>query len=187
MSSYKLVERPAINGLDSPVKETALVLETGGIVFPDGHSLELITDDAGHLSLLDSTKKRGAQRIVYQGRTYVPPTIGASLLEALTLPTGRAFGSTTDIFTKICTLFAENGFSEQAAKKLTYWTPSTWFPELLPVAPYLVLTGPRPEANLALQLLACVVRHGLPLGDISLSGLRSLPMHIQPTLLIGRV
>jgi hypothetical protein len=119
MSSYKVVQRPAVNEFDSPVKETEEVLETGGIVFSDGRNLSLIRDDAGHLSLLDSTRKRGAQRIKYQRRTYVPPTIDASLLEALTLPRGRgASASTAEIFTKICTLFIEYGISEQAAKKL---------------------------------------------------------------------
>jgi hypothetical protein len=73
------------------------------------------------------------------------------------------------------------------AQKLTYWSLSTWFTELLPVAPCLLITGPRPEANFILQLLACVVRHGLPLGTFTAAGFQSLPMHVQPTLLIGHV
>jgi hypothetical protein len=188
MSSYKLVQRPAVNELDSHVvKDTEEVAETGGIVFSDDRCLELIRDDAGHLSLLDSTRKRGAQRIEYQGRTYVPPKIDASLSEALILPQGRASGSTADIFARSCSLFMEHCFSEEVAKKSTYWALCTWFAELFPAAPCLVVTGSRPEAHLILQLLACIVRHGLLLADITLSILRSLPMHIQPTLLVNHV
>jgi hypothetical protein len=183
MSSFNLVQRPIPNELD--VQDTEELAETGGIVFSDGHCLELIRDDATHLSLLDSSRQKGAQRIKYQGRTYVPPIIDASLMEALTLPTRRASGSTADIFTKMCIVFSEHGISDLSSKKLTYWTLSTWFAELFPLAPYLVITGSRQEAHLVLQLLACVVRHGLPLADISLAGLSSLPTHIQPTLLIG--
>jgi hypothetical protein len=191
MSSYRPV-RPAVRELDgleldTVAKETEEVFETGGMVFSDGHCLELIRDEGGHLSLLDSNRKRGAQQIKYHHRTYVPPVIYASLLEALTLPAGRAFASTTDIFTKIWPLFTEHGLLDQAAKKLTYWVFHTWFVDLFPLAPWLVLTGSRPEAHLVLQLLAALARHGLPLADITLSGLLSMPMHIQPTLLIGRL
>jgi len=187
MSSIKLVQRPVLNELDSQPKDTEEVAETGGIVFSDGRCLEPIKNDAGHLSLLDSTRKRGAQRIKHQGRTYVPPKIDASLSEALILPMGRASGSTADIFARSCSLFKEYSFSEEVAKKSTYWAFCTWFAELFPAAPRLVVTGSRPEAHLVLQLLACIVRHGLLLADITLSILRSLPMHIQPTLLVNHL
>jgi hypothetical protein len=182
MSSPKLVQRtvqPLVE-LDRS-GEHEEVVETGGIVFSDGRSLSLIKDDEGNLRLLDSAKKKGVQRIKYKRRTYVPPIIDASLAEALTLPTGRVSASTADVFARMSALFTEHGASDKIAKGLTYWALSTWFTDLHPVAPCLVLTGPRPEGRLILQLLACVVHHGLPLGDITLSGLRSLPMHVQPT------
>jgi hypothetical protein len=195
VSSLKLVKRAVPNpfddftmpGLGLPGDQEQ-VAETGGVVFPNGRCIELIRENTGRLALLDSSDKNVAERIGHQGRTFVPPTVHSSILEVLTLPTGRASsGTTADIFSNICILFMEHSISEQTAKSLAYWALSTWFAELFPVAPYLVINGPRPEANLVLQLLTCVVRHGLPLGDISLTGLRCLPMHIQPTLLIGRV
>jgi hypothetical protein len=189
MSLLKVVQTPIEPRADEaspPEKRKKEVAETGGIVFSDGRSLELIRDRAGRLALLDSARKRGAQRIRYKGRTYVPPTVDASLSEALTLPTGRATGSTTDIIKNICTTFAQYGLSDQTAIKLTYWRLSTWFADLFPLAPCLSITGPMLEAILVLQLLACVVRHGLLLADINLSRFLSLPTHVQPTLLIGR-
>ncbi len=188
MSSLKiepLLAETAESGGSKPKKEQ--LAETGGLVFSDGSCLELIKNDAGQLSLLHSFRKRGAQRIKYQRRTYVPPIIHESLSEALTLPHGRVSSSITDLFIKLCTLFIEPGFSAETGKKLAYWTLSTWFVELLPQAPCLLITGSRPEATLVLQLLNCVVRHGLSLTDISMSGLRYLPMHLRPTLLINHL
>jgi hypothetical protein len=55
------------------------------------------------------------------------------------------------------------------------------------VAPCLVLTGTESEAHSVLQLLGCVVRHALPLTEISMATFRSISLQIQPTMLIGYV
>jgi hypothetical protein len=197
MSSFKLVQRPVEPPKDEPdlfrerqekKNEKLQMFETGGIAFPDGRCIELVRDPAGRLRLLDSTRKRGGQKIKCRRRTYISATIAPSIMEALTLPTGRVpSGSTRDVYTKIRVLFADQGTSEEAAKKLTFWALSTWFADTYPMAPCLAITGSQPEAHLILRLLAVVVRHGLPLAEINLSGLRSLPMYIQPTLLIHRL
>ena len=155
MSSLKLVQRALEPSLAETAEsggskqKTEQLAETGGLVFSDGSCLELIPKDhAGQLTLLHSSRKRGAQRIKYQRRTYVPPIIHASLSEALTLPHGRVSSSTTDLFMKLCAVFTERGFSDETGKKLAYWTLSTWFVELLPLAPCLLMTGSRPEATL---------------------------------------
>jgi hypothetical protein len=193
LSSVKLVQKPVKSFVDElndfewlDEKKTEEVAETGGIVFPNGRCIELFIHE-GRLGLLDSSDSRFNERIEYQGQTYVPPTIHPSLLKILRLPTERIWDSSANNFKHICTLFTERGISERAAKGLTYWAVSTWFAELFPLAPCLILTGSRPEANLVLQLLSCIVRHGLPLADISMSGFRFLPMHIQPTLLISNL
>jgi hypothetical protein len=189
MSSFKIVQRPnSLFELPDVLNANEEVAETGGIAFSNERCVELIRNDTGRLGLLDSSNKKPAERIEYQGRIFVPPTIHPSMLEVLTLPTGRSpSGSTANIFSRMCTLFMERSIPEEGAKKLTYWALSTWFAELYPLAPCLVITGSRPEASLVLQLLTCVTRHSLPLADISFAGFRSLPMHIQPTLLIGRL
>jgi hypothetical protein len=189
MSSLKIVQRPSsLFELPDILNVKEEVAETGGIVFSNGRCIELIRNDTGRLGLLDSSNKTVSEKIEYQGRIFVPPTIHPSMLEVLTLATGRTpSGATANIFSRMCTLFMERGISDEDAKKLTYWALSTWFAELYPLAPCLVITGSRPEASLVLQLLTCVTRHSLPLADISFAGFRSLPMHVQPTLLIGRL
>jgi hypothetical protein len=179
-----------LDGLDIfNEKTTEEVYETGGKVFPNGRCIELFRDENGRLGFYDSSDNTFRQRVEYQGQAYVPPVIHPSLSEILRVPTGLTVArhSTANNFTKICALFTERGISDQAAKGLTYWALSTWFAELFPLAPCLILTGSRPEASLVLQLLSCIVRHGLPLADINMSGFRFLPMHIQPTLLISHL
>jgi hypothetical protein len=55
------------------------------------------------------------------------------------------------------------------------------------VAPYLILTGTEAEARVVLELLMYLVRRALPLAEINVEVFDCLSMHIQPTLLIGRV
>ncbi len=188
MSSARMVRRkaaPNIQFADYPEQQEEVVFETGGIVLGDGECIELIKTNNGDLSLFRSGKNNAARRIKSGGRTYVPPSLHQSILEALALPTGRAScGSAVDIFSTIHDLFVGRGISDESAKLLAYYAISTWFPESLPIAPNLVITGPRPEAHTVLQLLSCVVRHALPIGELNLAGFRSLPMHAQLTLLI---
>jgi hypothetical protein len=196
LSSIKLVQRKAKSPFDFELPTFDLpgdnkveeVAETGGIVLSDGRCIELIRDKTGALALFDSVTKKYDKEIKCGGQIYVPPTMSASLAGGLTIPVGCApSGSTAETFTKLCGVFTERGVPEALAQKLTYWSLSTWFTDLLPLAPCLLLTGPRFEASLILQILACVVRHGLPLGAFNLAGFQSLPMHAQPTLLISDV
>jgi hypothetical protein len=164
------------------------LVETGGIVFPDGHCVELIKNDAGLPILLDSKSKKCHQRINHAGLIYVPPILAPSLLEALTLPSKPTdCGSTVEMFGQIRDFFLGHGVSEDATQACTYFAFASWFPESLPVAPFLLLTGTQAEARVLLRLLTCVVRHGLPLAEINLASFHCLPMHVQPTLLIAPV
>jgi hypothetical protein len=164
------------------------LMETGGIVFPNGYCIELIKNVSGSPLLLDSRDKKCYERINHAGRVYVPPMLTASLLEALTLPSKPTdCGSTVEMIEQIRDFFLGQGVSEDSAQVCTYFAFASWFPESLLVAPCLALTGTESEARVLLRLLACVVRHGLSLAEINLANFRSFPMHIQPTLLIGYV
>ena len=163
------------------------VFETGGIVLPD-RCIELIVHKNGILRLLDSRRKRGKESIKTGGRTYVPLNLHISVLDAMTLPVGRApSGSTADLIEAIRKVFADNGIFDPAARLLAYFAVSTWFSEFLSVAPTLVITGSQAESRIVLDLLACVVRHAFPLAELSVAAFRCLRMHVQPTLLISHV
>jgi len=164
------------------------LVETGGIAFSDGHCIELIKDDFGSLTFLDSNRKKFLQRIELAGQTYVPPILALSVWEALTLPRKHTdCGSTVELFAQIHNFFVNRGVSENAAQASTYFGLASWFPEFLPMAPCLVITGLESDARVFLQILTCIVRHGLPLAEVNEATFHRLPMQIQPTLLIGHV
>jgi hypothetical protein len=119
------------------------------------------------------------------GQLYCPPRLSVSLQQAMLFPVGmRDFASTTALFTAVKDSLLHHGLPEDVALSATYFIFSSWFSEVLPAAPFLLISGPRPEANLLLQLLGCLVRHPLPLVEISASNLRSLPMQLRPTPLV---
>lgn len=161
-------------------------IETTGEFFSDGTCIALIAG-TGQLRLLLSHGGTctAAPRLKYKGRVYVPPHLDRSIVQAVTLPTKCVpYGSTEDLFHGIRQLLVDHGFSEEAASTATYFLFSSWFPDCLPATSCLLVTGPRAEAHFLFQFLACLVRHPLPLVDISAVGLRSLPMQLCPTLLI---
>jgi hypothetical protein len=80
----------------------------------------------------------------------------------------------------------------EPAKRVKRWRRSveekllaSWFSDVLPSAPTLMISGPPTETGYLLDLLACVARRGLPIGDVTPGAVRSLPMQICPTLLIN--
>jgi hypothetical protein len=187
MSTRNCVRRK-LKDIIASATEFVPFVETGGITFPDGRCLELIKDDVGSLAFLDSTNNKFHKQIDLAGQKYVPPTLPPSILEALTLPTERTdCGSTYEMFVQIFDLFLRHGVCEDSATISTFFAFTSWFPEFLPVAPLLVITGTEAEARLFLQLLTCFVRHALPLAEINVATFDCIPMHIQPTMLINHV
>ncbi len=168
--------------------EFIALVETGGMALSNDFSIELIKDADGSLSFLDSKSSKSQPRINHAGQEFVPPELAPSVLEALTLPRRRTdYGLTVDLFGQIFRLFIDRGLSEDSAQVSTYFVFASWFPESLPVAASLILTGAEVEARVILQLLTSLVRHALPLAEININLFDCLPMHIQPTMLINRV
>ena len=188
MSTQNRVRRKVKDIFATALNFEEELVETGGIAFSDGYCIELVKNDVGSLGFLDSKSKEFQERINLAGQEFVPPKLAPSVLEALTLPTKRTdCGSTVEMFSRIFSLFVSYGVSEDAAQASTYFVFATWFPESLPMAPCLLLTGTEAEARVVLQLLSCLARHALPLAEIKIEIFDCLPMHIQPTMLISRV
>jgi hypothetical protein len=167
--------------------EVCLPVCTYGEVFTDGAIIELV-QKAGILNLFIFDGKLGTivPEAQFRGRLLRPPTLSRSIEQVVKFPAECVdFGSTTRFFTAIQKLVTDLGFTEEAGLAATHFTFSTWFPEVLPIAPCLLITGSRLEASLLLQLLRCLVRRPLLLGEVTRHGLRSLPMELRPTLLIN--
>jgi hypothetical protein len=164
-------------------------IETAGEWFPGGVSIELVADpQSGRLLLLITSNRtlRLARSVEYGGNTYVAPELDAVTLRAVRFPHEISdFGSTKELFFGIRAVFTEYGFSEEVSLVGTYFVIGTWFPDCVPEAPCLLISGPRAEAHLFIQILACLVRHSVQLAHFDSKSLSSLAK-IQPTLLIGQ-
>lgn len=114
------------------------------------------------------------------------PTHGTPSNLTQELVKGRGHRSTIGLFTAIRELLTCRGLSEVPALLVTHFVFSSWFADCLPVAPCLLITGPRPEGHLLLELLECVVRNPLPLVGLTSSGFLRLPMRLKATLLIDQ-
>jgi hypothetical protein len=165
-------------------------IRTSGEVFQDGASISLLREpETGSLSLLlsEGKERRIAPKIGFRDNVYLPASINQSIIRVMGLPTKCGhFEKTGELFRAVRELFTSRGFPEDVALPTTYFSFATWFTKFLPAAPCLLIGGSRPEVVLSLELLSCLVRHPLPLGDVTRSSLCSLPMHLEPTLLIDQ-
>jgi hypothetical protein len=113
--------------------------------------------------------------------------LDATVLAAIRLPAGSArYGSVGQLFDAILGALAKfSGLPERDLAAATYWVLASWFPELLPVVPSLIVTSPSAaEARKFLRLLRCFCRRGVLLTEVSSSGFLALPRHLRPTLLL---
>ncbi len=165
-------------------------IRTFGEVFPDGAVIELIQEAATKslsLFLSDGKTRKIAPEVDFRGHVYRAADINHSILLATRFPSKcDGFESTAKLFTEIRNTFMSRGFAEEVALPATYSSFASWFPACLPAAPCLSISGPQAEARLFLVLLSCMVRHPLPLGEVTRASLCSLPMDLQLTLLIDQ-
>ena len=164
------------------------VVKTTSERFTDGGAIDLIRDAvSGELQLLafDGKDYQVGQQIEYKGQQFALPDVPPSISKAMTLPSGHSdYGSTSNLFLSICKVLADRGIPAEAAFSATCWALSSWFSDVLPMAPCLSITGPEPEANLLLDLLGCLARRALPVIGTSGLALSSLPLELQLTLLV---
>jgi hypothetical protein len=164
--------------------------DTLGEFFPNGSSLDLLCKpESDHLQLvyfhdgktsIDATIKVG-------DRVYAAAQIDRALVRATVFPSrvDASFRCATELFAGIREVFVQRGFSERVSDATAHFVFATWFPELLPIAPCLLISGPPLEANFLLDILECLVRRPLHFGELNRSVLGCLPFEFRPTLLLN--
>jgi hypothetical protein len=164
------------------------ILPTCGEVFPDGSTLDLVrcANDVGpQLHCFDGKDARFGEQLAVAGREYRPAELdGAARLVRLPkrcLP----FASTKKLFADLQELFVRHGFSPEVALLATFFGVATWFADVLPAAPCLVVVGPALEAALFLDLLSCTARRSLAISEFTRAAISVSPMQLHPTLLIS--
>jgi hypothetical protein len=163
--------------------------QTAGEILPNGGCFELLAGPTtGELRLLLTTNEGrwAGPRIEHLGVVYSPLALESGLFRAIRLPNKLInYVSTKKLFTEVCQVFVERGFSEEVATIGTYFVFASWFPDCLPEAPCLLIVGPRPEASLFFQVLGCLTRRPLQLSELNRNKMTVL-LQIQPTLLVSQ-
>ncbi|MFY9529754.1 MAG: hypothetical protein WBC04_21760 [Candidatus Acidiferrales bacterium] len=166
-------------------------VRTAGETFRDGSVIELIRNasDPETLELLlwDGHIVKAGPRVDHVGREYAPVRIEPSVSRALCLPTRVAPTETTrELFEateNLLTRYLDQ--PKPAITKLVSGVFASWLPEFLRLSPVLWIIAPvGSPKHVALQLLSLICRRPLLLADVGRGDLRSLPMWLQPTLVL---
>jgi hypothetical protein len=179
-----------------PLKRAAKTLylrelhQTLGEFLADGSSIDVIYKhgpDQLELVHVAGQKPTIGAMIEVQGRDYEATQINWTFVRSTEIPSriDPSFGSTSDLFAAVRDLFTRNGFADEVSLSTAFFNFSTWFNELLPVAPCLAITGPRPEAMFLLDLLSCISRRPMRFASLDRAVLGSLPFDFRPTLLLS--
>jgi hypothetical protein len=164
------------------------VVPTAGELLRDGTILELVrVKDQPMLHVWRRGRSRTVARLEKSGITYEPISFDSGGLAAIRFPeTSSGYSSIGQLFTEMLdVLEALSGIPKRELSPVPFWALATWFPELLPVLPTLIIAGPSPaEAQKFLRLLRCICRRGVLLTEVSSSAFLKLPMSLRPTLLL---
>lgn len=157
---------------------------------PEAH-LEIVCDfdDPAHLKLM-KWKDGKADIAPYfddNGRRVQPGKIYSAIRKAVVLPNYPIpYRSTRALFEIVKSMFEQQAeLAEPTSSLLTHWAFLSWFADVLPLAPTLVITGNEYQADLLLRALSSVCRYPIMLAGINPGMLRMLPTDsLVPTLLI---
>lgn len=106
--------------------------------------------------------------------------------ETMLVPTGyAAYGTTEELFARIKLAIAEQThLSDKDNALITLWVFSTWFHDVLSIAPGLVITGPAHEGDAVLRALYAFCYHPVLVAGMTGAALSSIQWDKKPTLLI---
>ena len=78
-----------------------------------------------------------------------------------------------------------SGIPSQDLTAAAFWILTSWFPDVLPVLPTLIVASPSSgEARKFFRILRCFCRRGVLLTELGPNGFLSLPMFLRPTLIV---
>lgn len=133
--------------------------------------------------------------------TYTVPSAEASILHEMVarskytrdpltripFPAHReAYGTTEELFARIKLAIAEQTqLSDKDSALLTFWVFSTWFQDVLPLAPGLAITGWPHDGDLVLRALHACCYHPILLAGLTGATLNNIHWQLKPTLLIS--
>jgi hypothetical protein len=175
----------------SQARETcASLIQTPNESFADGSLIEMISPSSAPELMLVHWKEGKAtvsKRIEHAGRVYIPAKLGPGLTRAMGFPGPPVdYGKTSDLFARIIEVVDNHvNLTARDLQLIAGWALTTWFADVLPVAPSMLISSPfSAEAAHLLRILRAVSRRGIQLGEVSTAGFCALPIDLQPTLLL---
>jgi hypothetical protein len=171
-------------------------VKTFGEILPT-HIIELVADGPSQLSFqlvlwngneaVVAPSMRTTPESGFGVTVFEPPDIDSTVLRAVRFPTHLAtYPSSLELFIEVFNLIqVYTLLPEKPCRLLTYCVFASWFFDCTPISICVSIIGPESRQGWQVfRLLSCLFRRPLPLSDVSLSGLCSLPSGLCPTLFL---
>ena len=160
--------------------------ETFGEILPNGSILDVLAPRryglelvffVGGVDVIDSS-------IMLPPITYKPPRLSEDILAAVRFPRGIAeYESVEKLMSQLRMAFPPDFFSSESDNR--FWAfigLISWIPERFPILPTIIVTGRRRDVLALFDLLSCICRRALLLGELG----RSLPFKLNFTALVSQ-
>jgi len=118
---------------------------------------------------------------------FEPPDIDSNILRGIRFPTPpRAYSSISELFHQVAALIHDyTVLSEKLCRLLAYGVFASWLADCTPIPICISIVGPDSlQGRQLFRVLSFLFRRALPLSDVSLSGLCSLPSGLFPALFL---
>jgi hypothetical protein len=159
--------------------------------FPDGTLIETVRDPARpekfRLLICRGQTTIVADQFEYEGELYLPGMINPGLAKNLRLPSGIGlYRQPRDLLAEMfATLHPYVDLPDEDLHITCVFVLTSWFPDCLPIAPYLWLVGPLGSGKTTLlKLLQAFCRRAFLIGDLTPASLYQLTSLLSPTLII---
>jgi hypothetical protein len=179
---------PTRQSSDHKASIASKVVPTAGESLRDGTLLELVRlENESRLLVWRAGQCRTVRRYENAGVVYEPVSLDPTAFAAIRFPSrGIGYGSAGKLFTGIIGALTKfSGIPSQDLTAAAFWILTSWFPDVLPVLPTLIVASPSSgEARKFFRILRCFCRRGVLLTELGPNGFLSLPMFLRPTLIV---
>jgi hypothetical protein len=189
-SNMSRLTRPPATNEDGTRPRGHTEIHTLSALLPGGSVLEAVRpDDSVGLKLLvqKGRSRTLVDKVVLDGVTYCPPELHSDWFSACRFARGaRRVKPIADLFSDLVRLFTHTlGQTEETAAILVFFVLSTWFAEVLPLAPLLLLIDNGDyTVEVVRRCLQALCRRSLELADFSRATLLQLPAGLTGTLFL---
>lgn len=155
---------------------------TFGEILSSGAVIELLS--GSRLLLWNGTSPIVATEVEFDGTTYVPRDLGE--WRSISLP--ASFGDPPEpeeLVLGLERMLGEYGLEQTSARLASFFVLATWFADLLPWVPSVIVHGPVDEGLQLLQALTRLCRRGIFLPRVSARLLDSIPRSLWPTIVVA--